>query len=206
MQKAKSQNGDGLSRRMLVKAEEIKNNMTEELLDVYGEDGIETGEVLTKSEIHKNGILHKSAQVWLLSSSGNLLLQKRSLSKKLDPNKWSVPGGHVDTQEESKVAAAREVFEEMGIELASESILYLGTVRSFEQPASDFTENELLDVYVAPIFVDVSDVRLNDESSEVKYFSVVELENQYASKNPKFAYRPESFSLIKEYIYGPGQN
>jgi isopentenyl-diphosphate delta-isomerase len=178
----------------------------EELLDVYGEDGMETGEVLTKSEIHRQGILHRIAQVWLFDGKSSLMLQKRALSKKLDPGMWAVLGGHVGTQEESRIAAVREVQEEMGIELDPEFILYLGTVRYTAHVADDFIENELVDVYVVQTDVDASEVRLNDESSEAKYFTIIDLENQYASENPQFAYRPESFSLIREYIYGPGQN
>lgn len=181
-------------------------NNTEELLDVYGEDGMETGEVLPKSEIHRQGILHRIAQVWLFDGKSSLMLQKRAHTKKLDPGMWAVLGGHVDTEEESRVAAVREVMEEMGIELDPEQILYLGTVRHVEYVAADFTENEMVDVYVAHIEIDVSEVRLNDESIEAKYFTIVDLENQYASENPEFAYRPDSFSLIREYIYGPGQN
>ena len=177
----------------------------DELLDVYGEDGLETGEVLPKSEIHRQGILHRIAQVWLFNGAG-FLLQKRAPSKRLNPNKWAIPGGHIDTQEESKLAAVREIHEEMGIELDPELLLYLGTVRYEERVADDFIENEMVDVYVTHVDIEIDEVRLNDESTEVKYFSIVDLENQYASNNPAFAYRPDSFSLIKEYVYGPGQN
>ncbi len=179
---------------------------SEELLDVYGEDGMETGEALPKSEIHKHGILHKSVQIWLLNESGHLLMQQRGLSKKLDSGRWAVTGGHVDSQEESKVAAARELYEELGIEKDPEELLYLGSVRNTAYVADDFTENEILDVYVTATFITPEEIPENSEVMATKYFSVVELENQYASLNPDFVVRAEAFSLIKEYIYGPGQN
>ena len=198
MQKVKNQRGDG----------EVKNNMNEkqELLDVYGEDGIETGEVLSRSEIHKHGILHRVVHIWLLNESGGLLMQKRTLLKRLDPGKWAIPAGHIDTQEESKVAATRELFEEMGIEKDPEDLLFLGTVQHVEHVADDFIENQIVDVYVTAVALEPEEMKPTEEVTESKYFSVVDLENQYASKNPQFAYRPDSFSLIKEYIYGPGQN
>ncbi len=181
-------------------------NNENELLDVYGEDGMETGEVLPKSEIHKHGILHRIAQIWLLNDSGHILLQKRAMTKKLDPGKWAIPGGHIDTQEESRVAAARELFEEMGIQKEPEEMIYLGTVRHSSYVSEDFTENELVDVYVTAVFVDADDIPVNDEVEGSKYFSLVELERVYSGEDPLFALRPDSFSLIKEYIYGPGQN
>jgi isopentenyldiphosphate isomerase len=170
----------------------------EELLDVYGEDGLETGEVLPKSEIHRHGILHKSAQVWLFDGRGSVLLQKRAQTKKLDPGKWAVPGGHVGTEEESKVAGAREIFEEMGIEKDPEELLYLGTIRHVEH----VSENEMIDVYVTYVDIDPQEVMENDEVAGSKYFSIIDLERQYAQENPQFASRPEAFSLIKEYVYG----
>lgn len=181
-------------------------NNENELLDVYGEDGMETGEVLPKSEIHKNGILHKSVQIWLLNDAGQLLMQQRGLSKKLDPGRWTVTGGHVGSEEESKLAAVRELYEEMGIEKDPEELLYLGSVRNTAYVSDDFTENEILDVYITATFITPEEIPENGEVMATKYFSVVELENQYASLNPDFVVRAEAFSLVKEYIYGPGQN
>jgi isopentenyl-diphosphate Delta-isomerase len=180
-------------------------NNSEELLDVYGEDGIETGEVMPKSEIHKYGVLHRIAEVWLYNGSGGLMLQKRALAKKLDPGKWAVVSGHIGTQEESKIAAARELREEMGIERDPEELLFLGSVRHTEYVADDFIENEILDVYVTGVTEDPEDIKSNNEVLEAKYFTVIDLENQYATGNPQFAYRPDSFTLIKEFVYGPGQ-
>ena len=178
----------------------------EELLDVYGEDGIETGEVLPKSEVHKHGILHKVVHVWLFDGSSSVLLQKRALTKKFEPGKWALLAGHVVTEEESKMAAVREIFEETGLDLIPESILFLGTVRYLDEVSSDFAENEIVDVYVAHVSVDPTELKPNDEVLEHKYFTILELEKQYANENPQFSYRPDSFSLIKEYVYGPGQN
>ena len=175
---------------------------SEELLDVYGEDGMETGEVLPKSEIHKHGILHRIAQVWIFDGRESVLLQKRALTKKLDPGKWAVPGGHIGTEEESKIAGARELFEEMGIQKDPEELFYLGTIRHVEYVSDDFTENEMIDVYITYVDMDPSELIPNDEVTESKYFSVTELERQYAQENPQFAYRPDAFSLAKEYIYG----
>ncbi len=181
-------------------------NNENELLDVYGEDGMETGEVLPREEIHKYGILHRTTHVWLLNSAGSLLLQKRAMSRKKNPGKWTSPGGHINTQEESKVSAARELFEEMGIEKEPEELLYLGTIRNMQYVSDVYTENEIMDIYVTPVALEPEEIRPTDEVSESRYFTVVDLENQYASLNPEFVYYPESFSLIKEYIYGPGQN
>lgn len=176
--------------------------MHEEMLDVYGEDGIETGEVLSKTEIHERGLIHKTVQVWVIDEVGHILLQRRNPSKRLDPNMWATPGGHVDSGEESRVAASRELFEESGIEKDPSDFLYLGTVQWRHDVADDFIENELVDVYITVASVEPDELPINDEVIGNKYFSLFEIEKAYAENHPEFAYRPEAFSLIKEYLYG----
>ncbi len=176
--------------------------MSEELLDVYDEYGMETGEALPKSEIHKFGILHRTVQIWLYNGNGGLILQKRALTKKSDPGKWAIPGGHVDSQEESRVAATRELFEEMGIEKEPDDLLYLGTIRYVKQVSDDFMENEIVDVYITVTLEDPSEIKLNREVIENKYFSLSDIDRAYSDDDPLFSCHPDAFSLVKEYING----
>lgn len=50
----------------------------------------------------------------ILNHQGRLLMQKRSLERKLFPNRWDIVGGHVDPGETLTVALARELHEETG--------------------------------------------------------------------------------------------
>ncbi len=50
-----------------------------------------------------------------LFKNGKLLVVKRSSGKKLLPNYWEIPGGHVETGETQEEAVKREFLEETGL-------------------------------------------------------------------------------------------
>ncbi len=62
--------------------------------------------------------MHRFACVILVDARGWLLLQERDEHPVLDPEKWGLPGGHVEQGEDDEAAAYRELEEETGIRLA----------------------------------------------------------------------------------------
>jgi isopentenyl-diphosphate delta-isomerase type 1 len=88
----------------------------EEIFPVIDETGKVTGKA-TRSECHSGSkILHPVIHLHVFNSSGELLLQKRSMSKDIQPGKWDTSvGGHVDFGETIEEALFREVREELGI-------------------------------------------------------------------------------------------
>src|SRR3982751_2104756 len=48
------------------------------------------------------------ASVLLVNQDGALLLQLREATARMDPDRWGLPGGHVEPGEDPAVAAARE--------------------------------------------------------------------------------------------------
>lgn len=60
---------------------------------------------------------HRFAGVLLVDPQGRLLLQERDEHPVIDPEKWGLPGGHVDPGEEYEHAAYRELAEETGVRL-----------------------------------------------------------------------------------------
>ena len=88
-----------------------------EMFDVYDDSGNKIGQY-PRSECHGNpALIHCSVHVVVFDSSGEkILLQKRSLSKDIQPGKWDTAvGGHVDAGEAVEAAAYRELKEELGI-------------------------------------------------------------------------------------------
>ncbi|GAA4728979.1 hypothetical protein GCM10023350_10220 [Nocardioides endophyticus] len=61
--------------------------------------------------------MHRFACVLLVDSRGWLLLQERDEHPVIDPEKWGLPGGHVEDGEGYEPAAYRELEEETGIRL-----------------------------------------------------------------------------------------
>ena len=61
------------------------------------------------------------AEVYMIYQQ-QLLMFKRSSSKKLFPNYWALPGGHIEDNEDALAAAIREVKEETGLNILPENI------------------------------------------------------------------------------------
>jgi len=57
------------------------------------------------------------AQKAFITNEGNLLLVKKSADDPYHPNEWEVPGGRMDFGEKVEEHIAREVMEEVGIEI-----------------------------------------------------------------------------------------
>ena len=52
--------------------------MKDELIDVLNEDGIQTGEILSRAEVHKRGLWHRAIVVAIINEKNEILLQQRS--------------------------------------------------------------------------------------------------------------------------------
>lgn len=66
-------------------------------------------------------LLHPVVHLHVLDMTGRLLLQRRSIHKKIQPGKWDTAvGGHVSIGESIYEALVREVREEIGLELTHE--------------------------------------------------------------------------------------
>ena len=74
-----------------------------------------------------------------------MLLQKRNPEKDTFPNLWDVSvAGHIEFGESPKEAALREVYEEVGLKLQTESLTYIGSHREKHIHRSDFIDNEFI--------------------------------------------------------------
>lgn len=88
----------------------------DELFPIVDEQGNIIGKA-TRKECHSGSfLLHPVVHLHVFNSKGELFLQKRSMSKDIQPGKWDTSvGGHVDYGEEIKTALCREAREELGI-------------------------------------------------------------------------------------------
>jgi isopentenyldiphosphate isomerase len=101
---------------MVSNAAEAEN----EVLDIVDEQGRVIGRA-SRAESHSNPALaHRAVHVVVRNAAGDIFLQKRSRSKRIQPGKWDTSvGGHVDPGESYEAAAVRELSEELGISMAT---------------------------------------------------------------------------------------
>ena len=85
-----------------------------------------------RSACHGNpALVHRVAHVLVLNSRGELLLQKRSRNKDIQPGRWDTSvGGHLDPGEDYRTAAIREMAEELGLREVPLTFLYKSQIRN----------------------------------------------------------------------------
>lgn len=144
-----------------------------EMIDIYNEAGVKTGETVEKYETHREGLIHRAVCVWIVNSRNEVLMQTRS-DHVLSPGKMDISfSGHIQAGETSLEAAVREGYEELGISIDISRLRYLFSCRVYAG-TDEYTENEIDDVYLYKADIPLDDCRFYD--NEVKAVSYVPLE------------------------------
>lgn len=149
-----------------------------EMIDIVNENGIPTGQTISREAAHEQGIRHRTAHVWLLrKKEGKLqvLLQKRSEEKDSYPGCYDISSaGHIPAGVDYIPSALRELKEELGVETDAGQLIYCGQ-RHFTFTAKfhgkPFRDNQVSNVYI--LWLDKKPkefVLQKDEVSEVKWF------------------------------------
>ena len=160
-------------------------SVSDELLDVV-DDNDEVVAVKRRGDIHAQGLMHRAVHILLFNSSGELFLQKRSMSKDEQPGKWdSSAAGHVDTGEDYLDCACREIGEELGI-VVDQPLQPL-----FKLPAMLRTGNEHCMVY--QYFFDGPLVLQADEIDEGEWVDPETMDRRIADADPLLT---DAISLI----------
>ncbi|MGX2040838.1 NUDIX hydrolase [Methylocaldum sp. MU1018] len=122
-----------------------------------------------RDEVHELGLRHRSVHILVFNQSHEILLQKRSQNKDVNPGLWDTSAaGHVDWGESYDDCAVRELGEELGIAHSSP----LGFL--FKLPASAQTGWEFVHVYRLVHFGELQPNR--SEIDECRWFGMNELD------------------------------
>lgn len=146
--------------------------------------------------VHRNGIWHRTNQIWIINDKKQVLCQRRSLLKDMNPGKWeALFGGHVLAGQESTDNAINELKEELGIEATQED-LHFFTIYKSEQ------HKEFESIYYFIWYGNTEDVHLEQEEvDQVKWFTIDELiEILVEKKDPSwsaFGYEDKLLSFLK---------
>ena len=155
-----------------------------ELIDIYDENNNYLGYSVERDEAHKKNLWHHHVSAWIMNYDGKILLQKRTLIKKSNPGRWSKTGGHVDSLETSDQAIKREVFEEIGLLLNDNDIKNVDVFKSVEPNNHYFSYG-----YIFLTDKKESEFELQkDEVSEVKYYSIEEIEQVRNQNNKDYVF------------------
>jgi isopentenyldiphosphate isomerase/intracellular septation protein A len=140
----------------------------EEWLPLVNEAGEVTGQA-PRSVVHNGSrMLHPVVHLHVISPQKTLLLQKRPLSKDIQPGKWDTAvGGHIGVGETLEAALKRETVEEIG--------LHDFSARFICKYHWDYeVENELVYVFVSNNHKGVA--VQSDEVDELRFWTLHEIE------------------------------
>lgn len=180
--------------------------MKEELIDVLNENGVKTGEVLLRKEIHNRGLWHRAIVVAIINGQNEILLQQRSSDKEKNANMWDISvAGHISAGQDSLSAAAREINEEVSVNLGYnidiKEFRYMYSFRKEQKYSEDFVERQFYDFFI----LRKNDLKIEDvkfqksEVQAIKLCSMTELREMI--ENKQIVERDEVYRELENYIF-----
>jgi isopentenyldiphosphate isomerase len=140
---------------------------------------------LPRKDVRANGHWCRCVHVWIINDKQELLCQKRSELKDLDPGNWETfVGGHVGAGDEYTVSAIREVYEETGIMMEQEK---LKLVKLYKDP----TNRQFRGIYYYKWNGSLDEVvKEEDEVAEVAWLHVDQVHKHLVTDKHPGWYRP----------------
>ena len=168
------------------KQKQLKN---EEWVPLVDELGKVTGQA-PRSLVHNGSkLLHPVVHLHVINHNKAILLQKRPLSKQIQPGKWDTAvGGHISAGETLEQALKKEAFEEIGL------VDFSAKKQKVYKWESQI-EAEL--VYLFTTF-DYKNVKVqSDEVEEIRFWTKKQIENQLGKNifTPSFEHE---FGMLRE--------
>jgi isopentenyl-diphosphate Delta-isomerase len=139
---------------------------------------------MAKLEAHEKGVLHRAFSIFLFNSKGELLLQRRALTKYHSAGLWTnTCCSHPRPNENTDDAAIRRLSEEMGLTTPlSYKTNFLYTAK-FD---NDLTEHEFDHVYTG--VTDLNPIINPEEVDSYKWVSLLDVKTLIKTE-------PESFTV-----------
>jgi len=148
----------------------------DEYIDIATKDGKLTGKKALKSIVHKKGLYHHTAHLWLFTKNKEILLAQRSAKKTICPLLWDVSvAGHIDSGETAKQGIIREAKEEIGLLLSEEDLNLIGVFKCFQDYKNGIIDNEFHNTFLAELKLPLEALtKQEDEVEALKLVSFVE--------------------------------
>ena len=179
-----------------------------EYFDITDYNGIPTGETVSRSEAHENGIPHRTAHIWIVRKEENgyqVLLQKRSAEKESFPGMYDTSSaGHIQAGDDPLESAQRELQEELGLRANEGDLTFAGKFHikyEMEFHGKLFKDNEVAFVYVYEKPVDIDSLTLQkEEVDEVRWFDINEVHEGCIHRDGTFCVPMEGLETLMKYL------
>lgn len=140
--------------------------------------------------------MHREVVIFILNSKKQILLQKRSATKKSHPNKWALCSGHVEDFDSSfEVAAIRELKEELGFAALEEDLHLQGEKQVTMEDGS---------VHITKYYYLITDQEENtfvlqeEELSEIKWYDIDVVIEMMERQDDNIVFSDRMLEILKE--------
>jgi isopentenyldiphosphate isomerase len=158
-----------------------------EILDIVNDRDEVIGQA-ERDEVHRIGLVCRLAYVCFYTAEREVILQKRSNTKKNDPGKLTTAvSGHVASGQDYLDAAIRETLEETGVEVAADDLTSLGVVRA-DYVQGDYLSNAMRGLFAYRFTGNVDELKVEEgDGAGFVSLPIDELEQQLDSNPDQFA-------------------
>ena len=178
----------------------------EEMLDVLDENGIKTGEILPRSEVHKRGLWHRIIVVAIINEKNEILIQQRSHNKDKNPDMWDISvTGHLSAGQDSLTAAAREISEEVSVSLGYsidiKDFRFMFSFRKEQEVNKNHFDRQYYDFFILrKNGLNENDIKFQvSEVQAIKFVNINEL-NEMREQN-LLVERDECYDELSAYLF-----
>ena len=147
-----------------------------------------------ENQLKKDSSNQLCVDCFIQNQNGQILLQKRSSSRKLFPNSWDIIGGHVDDGDTAFDTILKEVREELSVEVDK--------IKSFERIVYWQGQNKTICQFA--ITLKAGEIKLEKEkATEYGYFDNANVEELKKVEGDNYIYNSVKFVLNKPEITQP---
>lgn len=163
-----------------------------EVWDLYDRFARKTGKVVPKGAELSAEDYHLAMEVWIVNSSGQVLIQERSQDCEILPGVWGLTTGRMVAGEDTRSGCIRELREELGIAVRPEQLQFLR--RILRQDGTHL----IWDIYLLQMDIPVSRLKLqSEEVSGAKWADLAALRQLILTG--KLFFYPEIWEIM-EYL------
>ena len=156
---------------------------TDEILEVVDKNNIfiKTGK---RSFIHRKGLFHRTANVFVINPKGEIFIQQRSNKKTICPLYWDLSvAEHLKIGESYLQACFRGLKEELGI------VANIIIIRSVHLQKNSYFKNKIKDFEFAKLYLGFYDKKILINKKEIKngkFISIKDLDKKIKRGNNLF--------------------
>lgn len=172
------------------------------LFEVLDEQGLQTGTLLSRAEVHEQQLWHAVVNVWIINNKNELLMQLRGPGVDIWPNVWDVSiGSHIRPQESPVDAALRCLQTELGITATTEQLRHLFNIQSANPLPNGTVHRTLGHVFLLQTDLDLTALKTNPSKiARLEWMPLIQVVSEVGNEETKQQYLPRATNYYPQLL------